>query len=112
MLGTKSPTRAKVVVATVAATMVLATFVSCAARSAKTPPVSHRGRAIVVAVSSDKPRIKLNHEAIPGYMDAMTMWFEVKDAKMLEGLAPNDRVEFVLTEEEAADVITELKKVG
>jgi len=44
-------------------------------------------------------------------MDAMTMWFEVKDPKLLQGIDVNDRIEFVVTEEASADVVTEIKKV-
>ena len=72
---------------------------------------THRGAGVVVAVDAEKGRVKIKHEKIEGYMDAMTMWFEVKDPKLLEGLAPNDRVEFVVTEEASADVVTEIKKV-
>jgi Cu/Ag efflux protein CusF len=38
------------------------------------------------------------------------MWFSVKDKSMLDGIASNDKVEFTVTEEDSADVITELKK--
>jgi protein SCO1/2 len=36
------------------------------------------------------------HEEIPGYMDAMVMPFQVKDAKQLKGLAAGDTVSFQL----------------
>lgn len=97
----------------------LSLFVSCAANSsttsttttAATPPVtSHKGRGVVVAVNVEKARVKLNHERIEGYMDAMTMWFDVKDASLLNGINAGDRVEFTLVEEASADVITELRK--
>jgi Cu/Ag efflux protein CusF len=89
---------------------------ACASRpaastAAQAPRATHRGAGVVVAVNAEKGRVKINHEKIEGYMDPMTMWFEVKDPKMLEGLAPNDRVEFVITEEESADVLTEIRKV-
>ena len=86
-------------------------FVSLSAACAKSKaPVTHRGVGVVVAVDAAKARVKINHEAIEGWMDAMTMWFDVKDAKMLEGIAPNDKIEFVVTEEESADVVTEIRK--
>ena len=71
---------------------------------------THKGVGVVVEVDAAKGRIKINHEEIAGYMDAMTMWFRVKDKAMLEGIAPNDRVEFTITEMDAGDVLTELKK--
>ena len=72
---------------------------------------SQRGTGVVVALDANKGRVKIQHEKIDGYMDARTMWFDVKDPKLLEGLAPNDRVEFVVTEEASADVVTEIKKL-
>jgi protein SCO1/2 len=40
--------------------------------------------------------IRIAHEAIPGYMPAMTMPFHVKDATLLKGLSVGDRVQFEL----------------
>ena len=41
----------------------------------------------------------------------MTMWFETSDPSLVTGLAAGDRVEFVVTEEESADLVTSIKKV-
>ena len=71
---------------------------------------THQGVGVVVAIDAAKGRVKIKHEEIKGYMDAMTMWFRVKDKAMLESIAPNDPVEFTITEEDAGDVLTELKK--
>jgi Cu/Ag efflux protein CusF len=92
---------------------VLALGAACASRAAEPHPAgaSHRGTGVIVALDAAKGRVKIKHEKIEGYMDPMTMWFEVKDPKLLEGLAPNDRVEFVVTEETSADIVTEIKKV-
>ena len=40
----------------------------------------------VVAVNPDKPSVTLDHEDIPGLMNAMTMEFDVPDRKLLEGI--------------------------
>jgi Cu/Ag efflux protein CusF len=95
---------------------VLVVSVSLALPSACAAPepqqrVTHKGRGTVVAVNLEKSRIKLDHEKIEGYMDPMVMWFDVKDASLIRDLAPNDRVEFTVTEEDAADVITEIHKI-
>jgi Cu/Ag efflux protein CusF len=76
-----------------------------------TSGASHRGTGVIVALDPPKGRVKIQHEKIEGYMDAMTMWFEVRDPKLLDGLALNDRVEFVVTEEASADVVTDIKKL-
>ena len=39
----------------------------------------------------------VSHDAIPGFMDAMTMPFEVNNAKALAGLTPGTVVAFTLT---------------
>lgn len=96
-----------------AAVSVLSLSAACASGPAasQSPRVTHRGVGVVVDLNAEKGRVKIAHEKMEGYMDAMTMWFDVKDPKMLDGLAPKDRVEFVLTEEDSADVLTEIKKV-
>lgn len=107
-----SSRRLTVLVAPIAIAVIVF-LTSCAASA---PPASaaagatHKGRGVVVDVNLEKSRIKLNHEKIEGFMDAMTMWFDVKDAALLKGIAPNDRVEFTIVEEASADVITELRK--
>ena len=40
--------------------------------------------------------VVIQHEAIPGYMEAMTMPFTVKNARDLDGLQPGDKVSFRL----------------
>ena len=45
-------------------------------------------------VSIDKPgmRLTVDHEAIAGFMGAMTMAYPVKDERALEALSPGDHV--------------------
>lgn len=51
-------------------------------------------KGVVREVAPEKKTVKIDHEKIPGYMDAMTMDFDVKDAKELTGLQPGDTVSF------------------
>jgi len=51
---------------------------------------------VVVGVEPDGKTVRIKHEAIPGYMGAMTMPFEVKDTNELAGLAGGDAVAFRL----------------
>jgi|ERR1043166_9739338 protein SCO1/2 len=51
-------------------------------------------KGTVQEVKPAEKTVKIAHEKIPNYMDAMTMDFEVKDAKELSGLQPNDYVSF------------------
>jgi protein SCO1 len=47
-------------------------------------------RGKVVATDAGKGEVTLNHEAIPGFMDAMTMPYKLKDANTLSELHPGD----------------------
>ena len=77
---------------------------------AQKAPVTHQGVGVVVDVNVEKARVKINHEKIEGKMEAMTMWFPVKDPALLQGLQPNDKVAFTVAEEESADLIVEIRK--
>lgn len=50
----------------------------------------------VVSVEKRDSTVTISHEAIPGYMDAMTMPFKLKDARLLADLAEGDRVQATL----------------
>src|SRR5580692_521988 len=47
-------------------------------------------RGKVVASNSATGEVTLNHEAIPGFMDAMTMPYKLKDPGILSELHPGD----------------------
>jgi protein SCO1/2 len=47
-------------------------------------------RGKVVSTDAAKGEATLNHEAIPGFMDAMTMPYKLKDASILSELHPGD----------------------
>jgi protein SCO1/2 len=62
----------------------------------------------VVEVSGGQ--LKLDHEAIPGYMGAMQMTFPVSKPELLQGLKPGDHVHGQLKVTDGQPVITELSK--
>ncbi|MGD0292502.1 MAG: copper-binding protein [Terracidiphilus sp.] len=47
-------------------------------------------RGKVVSTDAAKGEVTLNHEAIPGYMEAMTMPYKLQDASILGELHPGD----------------------
>ncbi len=55
------------------------------------------GTGIVKNITPSKSHIIIEHEAIPGFMNAMTMPFRIEDQAVLEGVARGDRINFVLT---------------
>ena len=50
-------------------------------------------KGVVVSVDRAGGKVTLKHEAVPGYMDAMTMPFAVAETKILDDLKPGDTVE-------------------
>ena len=65
-------------------------------------------------ISLDLPRKQavIKHEDIPNFMSAMTMPYEVEDAKALEGLAPGDLINATLVVFANGAHLTAIKKVG
>lgn len=54
------------------------------------------GEGIVEKVVVPDRRIVVAHEDIPGFMDAMTMSFEVNKPSLLHKLKPGDHIRFTL----------------
>jgi Cu(I)/Ag(I) efflux system membrane fusion protein len=73
---------------------------------AKEYPIQGR----VTAVDPSKPSVKLDHEAIPGFMPAMEMEYAVEKAGLLEGVKAGDEVQGQLKVESGKRVITRLEK--
>jgi len=64
--------------------------------------------------SLDAPRklVTVKHEEIKGFMPAMTMPYEVVDAKAMDGLAPGDLINARLIVFSNGAHLTDIKKVG
>jgi protein SCO1 len=75
----------------------------------------HREYALqgqVVAVADNHQQATINHEAIPGFMAAMTMPYNVRDPKQLDGIAPGDLINAKLIVLANDAYVTDLKRVG
>jgi protein SCO1/2 len=55
-------------------------------------PARYDLKGKVVAVDKAGKRVTVDHEAIPGFMGAMTMAYPVKDEHLLDNLAAGDQV--------------------
>jgi protein SCO1/2 len=53
-------------------------------------------RGVVRQIADDRHKATIQHEAIPGYMSAMTMEFNVKDTNELNGISQSDEITFKL----------------
>ena len=64
--------------------------------------------------SLDAPRklVTVKHEEIKGFMPAMTMPYEVVDARAMDGLAPGDLINAKLIVFSNGAHLTDIKKVG
>jgi Cu/Ag efflux protein CusF len=62
------------------------------------PPTPERwsARGIIRVLAPEINRLFIDHEDIPGLMEAMTMAFEPEDPKLFDGLAPGDQISFTL----------------
>ena len=66
----------------------------------------------VVAVRPEIGEIRIAHDAVPGYMDAMTMSFAVKDRASLTGRQRGDLVRATLVVTETDAWLEDLRKTG
>jgi len=68
-------------------------------------------KGVVKSFGPNRAYVNIAHEDIPGYMRAMTMSFEPKDAAQLKDLAPGDAVTFEFTDlGEGKRLITRIAK--
>jgi protein SCO1 len=65
----------------------------------KTFPI--RGK--IVSVDRAKSSVLLDHEAVPGFMEAMTMSYKLKDASVIGELHPGDRITATLLVRKTGD---------
>jgi protein SCO1 len=68
------------------------------AASSATKTFPMRGKVI----STDATHVTLDHDAVPGFMEAMTMPYKVKDPSTLSELHPGDRITARLTTQQDA----------
>lgn len=55
-------------------------------------------RGVIRKIASDRTSVSIAHEAIDGYMGAMTMSFEPRRVAQLDGLKVDDRVSLSFTD--------------
>ena len=69
-------------------------------------------KGIVREIFPERLQLKIDHEKIPGYMDAMTMNFDVKNTNELRGLQPNDQIYFRMVVTPDDGWIENIQKTG
>src|ERR1700683_2034832 len=68
---------------------------------------TYKLRGKVVRTDSTKGEVTVDHEAIPGFMDAMTMPYQLKDANIASELHPGDVItaDLLVPQESQADFL-------
>ncbi len=89
-----------------------AALLSSLALSCKEKTQTFQVKGVVQEVMAEKNKVKIKHEKIPDYMEAMTMVFDVKDAKELVGLQAGDSIEFRMLVTEKDGWIDRVKKLN
>lgn len=69
-------------------------------------------RGVVLEVKTNDAQVVIRHDAILGYMDAMTMPFMVKDPAQLTGLKHGDQVTFQLHVTSDESWVEHFQKIG
>jgi Cu/Ag efflux protein CusF len=62
------------------------------------------GEGKVIAVVPGSAQLVVDHQAIPGFMDAMTMGYRVDPPSLLEGVQAGDLIRFTLDAQHKAIV--------
>lgn len=83
-----------------------------AAESASPANQIHLTRGLVRDIAPDRHKAVIRHEAIPNYMPAMTMEFNVRDTNELSGIAVGDLVRFRLTATQETHWIDQVTKIA
>lgn len=74
-------------------------------------PVRHEMTGMVLSVDAPRKSVVISHDPLPGVMPAMTMPFEVRDGKELNGLAPGALVSFTLALQKDVGYIERVKTI-
>lgn len=90
----------------------LTLFSFTATAYAQTNEETHTATGVVVEVDPSEKKVTINHNEIPGYMQAMTMPFDVKDTNELNGLEPGDPVSFRLIVANNYGWVDQIRKTG
>jgi protein SCO1/2 len=88
-----------------------------AASGCSTPPPPANIREFpltgeVLAIKADKSEVQVRHDEVKGFMDAMTMWFNIKDPRLLDGIAPGDLVSATLVITSEDSYLSAVRKTG
>jgi protein SCO1/2 len=91
------------------AALCLFTLASCQSQPEKQV---FSARGVVKSVVANGKGVRIAHDDIPGFMQAMTMDFEVKDPALLSGVQPEDAITFTIEKTPESLYITALDRIS
>ena len=78
--------------------LLLVALAGCGERAAPEPAERYTVRGVYLGARFDSAAASVDHEAIPGFMEAMRMDLRVADPTVLRGLAEGDPIRFELVD--------------
>jgi protein SCO1/2 len=82
------------------------------AENTSTKQTTYSAKGVIQEIKPDGKTAKIKHEAIPGYMSAMTMDFEAKNTNELRGLKAGDVISFKLVVTDNDGWLEDVKKLS
>jgi protein SCO1/2 len=92
--------------------ILLGLAISDRAESGEATARAFSSRGIILEIKTNTAQVVIRHDAIAGYMDAMTMPFKVKDLAALSELKRGDQVTFQLHVTADESWVDQLQKIG
>jgi len=92
--------------------VLLLALVGCKPASPSSAPRNFTVHGIVMSVATDQRHATIKHDAIPGYMAAMTMNFAARNPEVLNGVSVGDIISFTLVVTETNDWIENAQRLG
>jgi len=102
---------------TVSLVLLALAFTGCKPQSSSSSPSAgspktYPAHGVVQAVTPDHRQATIKHDAIAGYMAAMTMDFPALDTNTLADIKPGDEINFTLAVTETNDWIENVQRIG
>jgi len=94
------------------ALLAIIALAGCHAPKPDEPARAFTAQGVIQHISADRHVATIQHDAIPGYMDAMTMDFPVRDEHLLDGLTRGDKITFTLEVTKDDSWITNVQRTG
>ncbi len=72
---------------------------------------NYEGAGVIISITPNKKQVIIKHGIIPGFMEAMTMPFNVPDSSILVGIHPQDSIKLFIEYDGTNITLKEIRKV-